>query len=458
MVAGTHSGAGKTSVTLGLARSFAQRGLSVQAFKCGPDFLDPTYLEQATGRPCYNLDPWMSPASYLKKLFEQKSRDADLVIIEGAMGLFDGPETTNNQGSAAHIASLLDVPILLVCDARGVARSVAALVHGFTTFEPGIQIAGVVANHCGSKKHARMLAEALQSAGQPALLGALLHNSLPPLKSRPLGLVTASCRFDNQELLNDLAKGTQASLSLDAILSLADPGGRRNPAREQNVGPTHSVSGNPVRLGLARDKAFHFYYPDNLESLERAGCQIVEFSPVSDPLLPTDLDGLYFGGGYPEEASLELSGNASMLASIRDFQRLKKPIYAECGGLLYLSQGVENTNRQRTAMVGLLPFWTRMSKRFQRLGYVEVTLQADSLWGGPGQRIRGHEFHYSTALLENQAPSDWDCVYALRYNRQGQVACEGFQQGNVLASYVHLHWAAHPEAIAHFVKRLKGAK
>ncbi len=449
VIAGTQSGVGKTSITLGLVAAFKRRGLRVQTFKVGPDYLDPTYLALASGRPCYNLDGWMTSQKYVRELLAHASSGSDLVIIEGVMGLFDGADPATLAGSTAEIARWLEAPVLLVANAHGAGRSFAATVHGYTTFVPEICLAGVIANQCGSDRHAEGISNSLSSAELPPLLGAVKRGALPELPSRHLGLVTADAKRFSQAALDQLADAMEAALALDKILEVA-----RRAAPVQRI-PTNNTQPNrlkTVRLGIARDEAFHFYYPDNLEALENAGCELVAFSPLHHRGLPSDLQGIYIGGGYPEEHAQALAANREMLEAIRKFAAQGRVIYAECGGLMYLSEGIEKLDGTRHSMLGLLSAWTRMCPRRQSLGYVEVELTRDCLWGKPGERVRGHEFHYSE--LTN-VPSNCESAYALHHRRTDCPAAEGFQRGSVLASYTHLHFASQPGAIAHFVQHLK---
>jgi cobyrinic acid a,c-diamide synthase len=450
VIAGTQSGVGKTSLTLGLVALLRRRGLRVQTFKIGPDYLDPTYLTLASGRPCYNLDGWMMGRAHVETVFRCVSADADIAIIEGVMGLFDGADPASAEGSTAEIARWLDAPVLLVVNAHGMARSLAAVVHGCTTFDPQLRVAGVIANRCGSERHARWLADSLKAAALPPLLGHMERNALPQLPSRHLGLVTADPANLSPTLLDKLADALEASLSLNAIVEAA----KNTSALSDAAVVTTTATPARCRVGIARDKAFHFYYPDNLEALEQAGCELVPFSPMKDAALPPNLNGLYIGGGYPEEHAAALAANQSLLQQIRQFAARGGLIYAECGGLMYLAEGIETAGGTRHAMLGLLPAWTRMCQRRKSLGYVEVTLSRDSLWGRRGDRLRGHEFHYSELIGKPSGDSGWQTAYEMRHRQSDAVTAEGFQRGRVLASYTHIHFASRPEAVRHFVAQL----
>jgi cobyrinic acid a,c-diamide synthase len=489
VIAGTHSGAGKTSFTLALARALTRRGLKVQTFKVGPDFLDPTYLALASGRPCYNLDGWMAGHDHCRCLFARAAADADCALVEGVMGLFDGADTESAEGSTAEIARLLDAPVVLIANVHGMGRSFAALVQGYTTFEAGLRFAGVIANRCGSERHAVWLSDSLRTAGLPPLLGAIPRGAFPELTSRHLGLVTADRGQLPEFLLDTLADALEQSMPLETLVPNVPAkmtgktfhlyrGKRRDAsdprqmalfpepnAVERSVfqvappatGETGFVSlpGRP-RLGVARDAAFHFYYPDLFDALSAAGCDVVFFSPLTDRCLPERLSGLYLGGGYPELHAAELTANGEMLAAIRSYATSGRLLYAECGGLMYLSRGIE-ADGLFYPLAGLLPARTRMLSERKALGYVEVVLTGDSLWGRRGDVLRGHEFHYSELIDDPISDPAWRKVYSLGRRRTDTVDTEGYQNGAILASYMHLHYASRPAAVARFFERCGGS-
>ncbi len=459
IIAGTGSGVGKTSIALGLVRALCRRGHRVQPLKVGPDFLDPTYLALAAGRTCYNLDGWMMGREYVERLFDRTTRDADVAVIEGVMGMFDGADPATLTGSTAEIAAWLDAPVLLVVDAHGRSRSLAAEVKGFAEFEPAAAIAGVIANRVGSDRHAAWLAESLESAALPPLVGVVPRDTLPSLPSRHLGLVTADENVLPAQCIERLADACEEHLDLDAVLSIAGSAATRTAAGRE---PADARDVGDVRIGVARDEAFHFVYPDNLESLEKCGAAIVPFSPVADAALPADLAGLYLPGGYPEEYAERLSANRTMRESIRAFAESGRPVYAECGGLMYLGRALEDREQRRHEMAGVLPIVTRMLPRRKSLGYVEVAFQNDTLFGPAGHSLRGHEFHYSEMIEDDSgsgaAATAWQKAYSVTRRRTEAVESEGFQRGSVLAGYAHLHWACSPGAADHFVQRCRQAK
>ncbi|MFN2288030.1 MAG: cobyrinate a,c-diamide synthase [Chromatocurvus sp.] len=451
MIAGSHSGVGKSSLTLALVAALRQRGLKVQTFKVGPDYLDPGHLTRVSGRPCYNLDGWMCGREYVIRLFCEHSADADIAIIEGVMGLFDGSSPTSLEGSTARIAAWLQAPVALVVNSHGMARSLAALVHGYASFEPAIALGGVIANFCGSDAHASLLDAALQAAELPPLLGAMPRNALPALPGRHLGLVSATETRWNDSLIRQLAASAEQHLNLEHLLQQASHApslGRVAPA------PAQDTNSGSVRLAIACDAAFQFYYPDLIDALRRRGVQLAFFSPLEDTELPPGCNGLYLGGGYPEEYAEQLSSNHSMLNSVREFCNSGRPVYAECGGLMYLSKGLED-GEKRWGFGGILPAWCRMRSRRKRLGYVEVTLQQPSLLGAVGTRLRGHEFHYSELCDDPLKNPHWNAAYQVRTNRNGALHEEGLSCGVVLASYVHLHLASSPAAMDSFVSALQ---
>ena len=443
VIAGTHSGAGKTSLTLGLTALLRRRGLKVQTFKVGPDYLDPTWLTLASGRPCCNLDGWMMGRDYVETSFRRATAGCDVAVIEGVMGLFDGADAVSDDGSTAQIAKWLQAPVLLTIHAHGMARSLAATAYGYAHFDPDVNVAGVLANHCGSPSHVQLLRESLHDGCGLPMPGGVMRDGIPTLASRHLGLVGARQSLIAADAVERIADALASFLDLDEILRIAHSA----PSLSDDI-PNVPESLPRFRLGIAHDDAFHFYYPDNLDALKRAGCELIFFSPLTDEELPENLDALYLGGGYPEEYATELSANETMRESIRRFSRL---IYAECGGLVYLSEGIQTADGVRHPLLGLVPTWTRMRSGRKALGYVEVSFTRPTCWGGPGQTLRGHEYHYS----ELERLPVCETSYSVKRRRTGESFPEGFQQGRVLASYMHLHFASHPTAIENFIRYLE---
>ncbi len=440
LVAGTHSGCGKTTVTLAIMAALARRGLAVQPFKCGPDFIDPSLHQMVTGRISRNLDVRMCGEAFVRRTFARHSPQQGCSVAEGVMGLFDGGE-----GSAATLAKTLDLPVILVVDIRSAAESVAAVVHGFASLDPALKLAGVICNRVGSDKHRDMVAEAIRAHCQVPIIGFLPRRNEVAIPSRHLGLHMGEEHPLQGEGLNQLAALAEDHLDLDLLLQIA--GARRDAPDwgDPTLAPvsTPLVEGEKVRLGVARDAAFCFYYEDNLDLLRAAGADLIFFSPLHDQELPPGLQGLYLGGGYPELHARQLSANQGMQDQIRSFSRSDRPIYAECGGFMYLTRAITDLDDHEFPMVGVYPFRARMQTRLRSLGYRQPVLEEDTWLGARGTRLFGHEFHYST--IDDDQPSI-GAVFRLDDGRR-----EGYIQHHTLAGYVHLHWGRTPEVATRFV-------
>jgi cobyrinic acid a,c-diamide synthase len=439
VLAGVSSGVGKTTATVGLCRALQTRGLKVALFKCGPDYLDPTYHQRASGSVCHNLDGWLMGRSAALGTFARAAAGADIALVEGVMGLFDGASPTSDEGSTAEMARWLAAPVVLLADAAGMARSLAALVAGFAGFDPALPIAAVIANRVGSQGHLELLRKALQA---PPILGGLPRAEQHAFASRHLGLRTADPRVVPEALFDAWGALVAQWWNVEALLERA----RAAPPLAALPPPAPTTTPTPCRIGLAFDEAFHFYYEDNLARLVALGAELVRFSPLRDQQLP-DVDGLYIGGGYPEAHAAALSDNASMRAGIRALAERGRPVYAECGGLMYLSEGIRTGDGQLHPMVGLVPGEAVMAPRLEALGYVEVETQVPTCLGGAGLRFRGHQFRYSS--LTNDTA---ERVYSVRKRRGGGSFAEGYRVGSVLASYVHAHWASNPLVAEGFVR------
>ena len=433
-VAGTASGIGKTSVMVGLTRALRERGLKVAVFKCGPDYLDPTYHVRAAGSTCHNLDGWMMGRDAVVDTFSRSCARADIALIEGVMGLFDGASPTTEEGSTAEIAKWLDAPVMLVVDVSGMARTVAAIARGVAAFDPELRLAGIFCNRAGSRGHLDILRRALSDL--PAL-GGLPNEPALTFPERHLGLRTADEQAVPDSILSELGRVTAEWCDLDAILNVvraAPPISRRLSAKAD------AASSSRCRIGVAIDEAFHFYYEYNLHLLKSLGAELVYFSPIADSRLP-DVNGLYIGGGYPEVHAEALSANVSMREQISAFAADGGTIYAECGGLMYLCNAIRTMDGQDFPMTGVIPAHAVMRERLQALGYVEVETQAVSALGPAGIRFRGHQFRYSELQpLKDQI----DCAYRMVRRRDRQVVPEGYTVKNTMASYVHAHWASNP--------------
>jgi cobyrinic acid a,c-diamide synthase len=445
VVAGVASGVGKTTVTLGLLAALRRRGHVVQAFKVGPDFIDPGFHELVTGRPSYNLDGWMCGRDHVLATVARQAADADVAIVEGVMGCFDGLDGESDDGSTAQVAKWLGAPVVLVVDAQAQSRSAAAVVLGFERFDPALRVAAVIANRVGGETHARWIRDAVAASCRAAVVGAIPHDERLTLAERHLGLVTAGEGALSAEQRDRLADVIERSVDVDALIRLAVACGAP-PAAATTAPP----GGRRVRVGVARDAAFCFYYRDNLALLEAAGAELVAWSPLHDRALPA-VDGLYVGGGYPELHGATLAANKPMRGAVAAFAAAGRPIYAECGGLMYLAGAIEDLDGATHAMVGVLPVTVRMRPRRLTLAYTEVTLRAASPLGFAGV-ARGHEFHCSSL---DPVPSSVPRVYRLR-RRGGAEQDEGYLIGNALLSYVHLHFASNPALAERFVAQCAG--
>ncbi len=443
LISATGSGAGKTTTTIALIGALRARGMRVAAFKCGPDYLDPTYHRRAAGAPSHNLDGWMMGRTAVLATFARAAAGADIAVIEGVMGLFDGAAPTSEEGSTAEIAKWLEAPVLLVVDASGMARTVAAVAYGFSHFDPQLGLAGLVCNRVGSRGHLDLLRAA--SAAVPVLGGfpSEAHAAFP---ERHLGLLSADDKNVAPPLFEAWAGLAAQWLDLDAIVAIARAAPALNGLDAAQLWPRNGAAAARCRIGVACDDAFHFYYEDNLRRLEAAGAELVRFAPTRETRLPP-VDGLYFGGGYPEALAAELSGNRAMIGAVRSFAQSGGPIYAECGGLMYLSDGIRTLDGRVWPMAGIVAGEAVMSGRLQALGYVEVETRAESILGPAGMRMRGHQFRYSALA---PIPERMERVYAV-HPRRGAPFVEGYRSGSVLASYVHVHWASNPQAAEGFV-------
>ncbi len=448
IIAGTQSGAGKTTLTLGLMAALKRRGLEVAPFKVGPDFIDPGHHKTAAGRASRNLDGWMLSRAYNQTLFATHSAQADVVVVEGVMGLFDGFSGQSEAGSTAQMAKWLELPVLLVVDAASMARSAAALVQGFERFDADLQFAGVVFNNLGSKGHLEYLQQAMQGNVAMPVVGGLQRDHAMHMPERHLGLVTAEDNPLSNDRLDHLAEHIEDRLSLDTLLDQL-PEMNRPPIDMDRPKPASQPA---VRIGVAQDKAFCFYYPDNLDLLGVAGAEIVPFSPLNDAMPPDYLDGIYLGGGYPELHAADLTRNITMRAAIRQLSNNGMPIYGECGGFMYLCRDLTDHDGQTHAMCGCFGFQTRMNPKLRTLGYRQVRLTLDTLLGPRDTTLRGHEFHYSDIVSEEAGPAAGK-VYRVTARKRGGPKQEGYAVRNTLGSYIHLHFGSQAQSANAFVNK-----
>jgi len=443
IVAGTGSGVGKTTAAISLMAAFKHLGLHVQGFKCGPDYIDPTYHTAVTGRPSRNLDSWMFSEQVLKEVLYRGKRDADLSIIEGVMGFYDGKEATSLRGSTAEISKLTDTPVLLIVSCEGMARSAAAVVKGFQLFEKDIRFAGVIVNRVGSEGHYRLLKEAIeQDCGIP-VFGYLERVPEIEMPERHLGLIPSIERGDLDGLFQRMGELAAKTIDLQGLLQAAET----SPAVDNPSGLFQPKVSYPVQIAVARDAAFHFYYEENLELLRAYGAELIFFSPLSGEEAPQSADGLYIGGGFPEEFAEELAGQRHVLQSLREAVKVRKPIFAECGGFMLLSERIVQSDGHAHVMAGIIPGEVRMQNKLAAIGYREVSgLQGNYLLS-EHDHARGHEFHYST--FHPSEPIQH--AYHSKGLRKDQP--EGYVAENVIAGYTHIHFASCPRLVEQWLNR-----
>lgn len=448
VIGGTASGVGKTTIAVGVIAALTARGLRVQPFKAGPDYIDPTYHELAAGRACRNLDTWILPRAAIAACVERAGREADLAVIEGVMGLYDGFGSEDESGSTAQLAKWLAAPVVLVLDVEAMARSAGALALGYQRFDPELNLAGFVVNRLAGASHRAWVQPAIESATGLPVIGGLTRDEALEIPERHLGLIPTVEPGKWLGFVDAARRQVEAHLDLDRILELARAAPPLPDIEDAAPQLSEAAPRPAVRLAVARDEAFSFYYADNLEMLKSAGAEIVLFSPLRDVSLP-EADGLYIGGGFPEVYAAGLAANSGMRKSIREFAQAGRPIYAECGGLMYLTERIVDQDGAGHEMVGLLPGGSVMTRRLT-LGYREAQAAQDTLLLRVGETIRGHEFHYSE-WADRPAGAPW--AYEIQPRADGAEArLEGFADGGLLASYVHLHFAARPELATRFVR------
>ncbi|WP_127529382.1 cobyrinate a,c-diamide synthase [Paenibacillus kobensis] len=449
VIAGTGSGAGKTTITIGLMAALKRRGLTVQGFKCGPDYIDPSYHTAVTGRQSRNLDTWMLPHETMKEIFMRGSAGADVSVIEGVMGMFDGKDPLSDTGSTAEIAALLQCPVLLVVNAQSMARSAAAVVLGFQQLAGNGRIAGVIVNKCGSAGHYKIVKSAIEQVCGIPVLGWLGRDEELTVPERHLGLVPAIERGELEPLFRRAADLIEQGVDLNAVLALAGqspdlewPNHRLFPDESSSAAP----GGIQPVIAVAKDAAFNFYYPENLELLERLGANLHPFSPLAGEPVPEHADGVYIGGGFPEEFASALADAGHVGRDLKARAEASLPIFAECGGYMYLSRSITDRNGIRHEMAGLIPAEVRMQPKLAALGYREVTGMRDSLLLAEGETIRGHEFHYSTLTADLE---DYPHAYETKGLRGSGK--DGYGTPSITAGYTHVHFASNIGVARRFI-------
>ncbi|MCC0176364.1 cobyrinate a,c-diamide synthase [Waterburya agarophytonicola K14] len=435
IIAGDRSGVGKTTITLAILTFLANRGKRVQSFKVGPDYIDPMFHSLVTRVPCRNLDPVLTSPQYIQNCFQRHAYNAEWVVIEGVMGLFDGisnlepTKTLNDYGSTAHIARILNLPVVLVLDCSRMSTSIAAIAYGYASLDPKVKIAGVILNKVASDRHLELLSTALDTIEMP-ILGVLRRNAQVTIPDRHLGLIPSGELPNIKHIFSQLADLAQTSFNWDKIFPLIS-----TPSISNSLLPTPRTLFPKVKIAVAKDAAFNFYYQDNLDILTQLGAELINWSPMNDENIPDGIQGLYFGGGFPEVFASQLAENKNVLQQLRTIILGGIPTYAECGGLMYLCQQLIDLARRRRSMVGIIPTTVVMEAKLT-LGYRKAIALQDSPLISPGQTITGHEFHRSQLKTLPVKPQ-WQLQ---SFHKSSPQLTEGWQINRVHASYLHLHW------------------
>lgn len=448
VIAGVSSGVGKTTIATGIMGALVQQGLRVQPFKVGPDYIDPTYHSAVTGIPSRNLDSWMLSRSAIAELFTRATIKKDIAVIEGVMGLYDGLSGEDDTASTAEMAKLLKAPVILVVDVSKMARSAAAEVMGYRQFDPALNLAGVILNGVAGEGHLRAAAEPIERDAGIPVLGYLPGQEELRLPERHLGLIPTVEGAATKDFFHRLVEKTRETIDLPRLLEISDQASPPHPPQGPNLFPTQPI-GPQIALAVAQDRAFSFYYEDNLDLLKAWGAEIAPFSPLADSSLPQDISGIYIGGGFPEQYAGQLAENEPMKQALREAAQKGMPLYGECGGLMYLGRGITDFEDRRHGMVNLIPAWSYMQRSSLTLGYRVIKARSPGPLLHLNQEIRGHEFHWSD--LEEPLPEE---LAAYDVVSQGSRR-EGYQQGNVLASYVHLHFGSARSLAPNFVDACK---
>jgi len=447
LISAAHKSSGKTTVSIGLCAALAEQGKQVQPFKKGPDYIDPMWLGMAAGRPCYNLDFFLCPNEEIEQEFVNRTANCDTAIVEANMGLYDGMSLDCSDSNAA-LAKVLDLPVILVVDTRGITRGIAPLLLGYTSFDKDVNIAGVILNRVGGSRHEAKLRASVEHYTDVPVLGAIYRNADLSIEERHLGLIPSNETEDSRKLVQACREAVKSGVDIDRILSLES----RPLTRTATVQDVQAGSSSPLRIGIAMDAAFGFYYPGDLEAMKSLGVEVVPINMLHDTVLP-DIDGLFVGGGFPEIHMQELEANSAMRESVRNAIENGLPTYAECGGMMYLSRSIHWKDKS-AKMVGVIPGDTLMHERPQGRGYTRLQETNRHPWPKLGEIPEGfsfpaHEFHHSSLDIDQKNPT-----YAYKVLRGSGINGEndGYIHKNMLASYVHLRNVAGNQWVSRFVQ------
>ena len=438
IIAATQSGSGKTTITAGLLAALKNRGLNVQSYKIGPDYIDTGWHELASGKISHNLDSWLVGKDKIKEIFAETACDADISIIEGVMGLYDGGK--GGISSTAEISKLLDAQIVLIIDAKSMGTSAAAVALGFKEFDKEIKLAGVILNRLGSDSHKKIITDALNRLGIK-IFGAIKRNDEFFLPERHLGLVPTA-ENHSVDVINKICAAVEAQVDIDALINLAKS------SLTLKSSFTVKKFSTTIKIAVAKDEAFNFYYGASLNELERRGAEIIYFSPLHDEILPK-VDGLIIGGGFPEMFAAQLQENKKIRAEIFNAAQNNLPIFAECGGFMYLMKNLIDFDGKSFEMCGVIDGEAKMTNKLQTVGYVEAEILSDCAIGRAGDTLHAHEFHFSTAQTFDEK------IFKCRRMRTENEYFAGVCKKNIVASYLHMHFAGSPSAASNFIQACK---
>ncbi|MGE7690111.1 cobyrinate a,c-diamide synthase [Lysinibacillus sp. NPDC097214] len=446
VLAGTGSGVGKTTFTIGLMKALQEKGKIVQGFKCGPDYIDPTYHSAVTGRVSRNIDSWMFSHEAVRDIVARASKDADVSIVEGVMGFYDGKSPLSDAGSAADISVVTESPVILIVNCASMARSVAAVVKGFQLLSDQPNIVGVIANQVGSVGHYEIAKAAIEQECGIPVIGYLQREQGIDIPSRHLGLVPAIERGELDSFFDKLGSLMAETIDLEQLLALT-----KAPILQESGQLFVEQPSQNICIAVAKDAAFNFYYEENLELLRAKGAKLQFFSPLANEPVPPDADGLYIGGGFPEEFADILAENSDVKKSIREAVAKGLPTLAECGGFMYLTEAITNSNGDRYDMVGVIPGEVAMQTKLAALGYREIFGTQHNFLIGTDEEAKGHEFHYSKYSGSHNTPA---------YETKGRFGNkhEGYQAGNLVAGYTHFHFVSNPKLVDNWLTACKKVK
>ncbi|WP_296858187.1 Ni-sirohydrochlorin a,c-diamide synthase [uncultured Methanobrevibacter sp.] len=431
ILAGTGSAVGKTTIATGIMKALSEK-YNVQPFKVGPDYIDPSYHTLATKNTSRNLDSFFMKEGQIRDSYLKGMENKDIAVIEGVRGLYEGIDSINDIGSTASVAKALKAPVILIINARSLVKSAAALVLGFKTLDPEINIAGVILNKVKNKAHYEKTKRSIEEITKTEVIGGIIRDDDISIEQRHLGLVPARERENSLKFIDIWSKTIQESIDLDRLIEIA----KSAPKIKSDLIPIwNKFNKQHVKIGVAYDEVFNFYYKENIESIEANNAKIEYFSPLNDENLP-DVDGIYIGGGYPELFSKQLSENKSMLKDIKNFHLAKRPIFAECGGLMYLMNSIHDDK-----VVNIYPYKAVLTDRVQALKYTIAEVQQDNIISKKGEIFHGHEFHYSKVIVDDLKNK---LAFKITRGKGSFENQDGFIENNTLASYVHTHVAAMP--------------